>query len=222
MNALLLVGSGKISRSTSQALGEYLCEQLHAHGYETSTRIIWKAHKSDAACADMLAAAERADLLILAFPLFADSLPAPVIKTLELLAHRRSAWTADRPRRLVVIVNSGFPEAQQNDLAVAICRQFAQQAGFEWAGALRLGGGGTVNGQPLKTMPGQARYIIPALDRAAAALAEGKPVPPEAVTGMARPIIPDWAYNLMGAFGWFVQARQSKVLTRLWERPYLK
>ncbi len=220
MNALLLVGSGKISRSTSQSLGEYLCERLHAHGYETSTRILWKAHKSESTITELLAATERADLLILAFPLFADSLPAPVVKALELIAQQRMQGTA-KLQRLMVIVNSGFPEAKQNDVAVAICRQFTRQAGFEWAGALRLGGGGVVDGQPLQAVQDRAGTIIRALELSAEALAQGQVGPSEAVAAMARPIIPDWAYNLMGALGWLLQARKNKVLTRLWVRPYL-
>jgi hypothetical protein len=63
---------------------------------------------------------------------------------------RRTGGPARHPRtRLVGIVNSGFPETHQNAVALAICREFAAQSGFIWAGGLALGAGGAVGGQPL-------------------------------------------------------------------------
>lgn len=46
---------------------------------------------------------------------------------------------------MVGIVNSGFPEAFHNDTALAILRRFAAETGFQWAGGLALGGGGTID-----------------------------------------------------------------------------
>ena len=65
-----------------------------------------------------------------------------------------------------------------------------------------------------------AHNVVAALDRAAAALAAGQPVPEEVATLMARPLIPAWAYMLMGDLGWLMQARQNRALTRLAGRPF--
>ena len=104
--------------------------------------------------------------------------------------------------------------------ALAICEQFAAAAGFRWAGGLALGEGGAINGQPLAKAGGMVHNVVAALDLAAAALAEGEPVPAEAIALMARPFIPASAYMLMGDLGWLMQARRNRALTRLAARPF--
>jgi len=52
-------------------------------------------------------------------------------------------------KSIVAIANSGFPEAEHSQTALEVCRLFARQVGFDWAGGLAMGGGGMVSGQPL-------------------------------------------------------------------------
>jgi len=139
--ALLLVGSAKRPHSTSESLGRYLLGQLAGRGYETEALLIHRALKSDQGRGELLAAVERADLLLLAFPLYVDTLPALVIRALEAIAEHRRGGQGSGGGRLVAIANCGFPEASHNDTALAVCRRFAAEAGFEWAGGLALGGG---------------------------------------------------------------------------------
>ena len=120
----------------------------------------------------------------------------------------------------MTIVNCGFPEAHQTDTAVRICRRFAAEAGFEWAGALAVGAGETIHGQPLDEIKGMARNVIRSLDLAAAALAENKPVPEKAVRLMAKPLIPRWSYLLLGTRGWKKAATRHGTRDRLNNRPY--
>ena len=222
---LLLVGSAKRPRSTSESLGTYLCERLGERGFEAETLLLHRALKSDQGREDLLAAADRADVLVIAFPLYVDSLPYLVIRAMEVIAkHRkdahRQAWGELKEQQLVAIANCGFPEARQNDTALAICRQFAREAGFEWAGDLALGGGEAISGQPLSKVKGMARNVIKALDLTATALAEGKPVPQEAVESMAKPITPAWMYALLGGIGWKRQAKKHGTQKKLHDRPY--
>lgn len=221
MNALLLVGSNKLTLSASESLGTYLCEQLRAHGLTTEKRILWKSLKTQAALAELLLTVDQADLIILASPLFADSLPATVIKALEMIAQNRHP-TSHKPQRFLAIVNSGFPEAAHNDVAIAICAQFARQTGCEWAGGLRVGGGGMFGGQPLNPQQPTSRNIVRALDLSTEALANGEPVPVEVFELAARPSIPRWLYVIVGTLSWLQQAQQNKKLTRIWARPYTK
>lgn len=58
------------------------------------------------------------------------------------------------------------------------------------------------------------------LDLVAAALAAGEPAPEQAIALMAQPFIPGRAYTLMGNFGWLMEARRHRALTRLGERPF--
>ena len=219
--ALLLVGSAKpAGESSSEALGSYLLQRLAEHGIHTETHHVARAMRTEARTQELLQAVDRADLFILAFPLYVDSLPYMVIEALERIAAHRQAQPAPAPASFLAIANCGFPEVQHNDTALAICEQFAASAGLRWAGGLALGEGGAINGQPLAKAGGMVRNVVAALDLAAAALAAGEPVPAEAVALMARPFIPTRAYMLMGDVGWLAQARRNRVLTRLRARPF--
>ncbi len=219
-HVLLLVGSAKRPRSTSESLGTYLGERLGERGFETETLLLHRALKSDESRAELLAATDRADVLVIAFPLYVDSLPYLVIRAMEIVAQHRQARGEGKKQRLVAIVNCGFPEAHQNDTALAICRQFAREAGFEWAGGLALGGGEAINGKSLSQVKGMARNVTKSLDLTADALTEGQPVPQEAAEAMATPITPAWAYALLGGMGWKRRAKKHGTQKKLRDRPY--
>jgi hypothetical protein len=218
--ALLLVGSAKRPRSTSQSLGTYLLERLQEREWETETILLHRALCSEERQGELLAAVDRADLILFAFPLYVDTLPALATRALELVAAHRRDVDPPLDQRLVAIANCGFPEAQHNDTALAICQRFATETGFEWAGGLSLGGGQAINGRPLPDMGGMVRHVTQALDLTAEALAAGRPVPEEAVGLMARQFIPAWLYILMGGIGWRQQARQYGVQRQLKARPF--
>ncbi len=220
--ALLLVGSPRTRKSTSYSLGSYLVERLSAQNIQTETIYVHTSLRSPERMKALLAAVDAADLLLLAFPLYVDSLPAPLIEAMErIAAHRQGSERVDT-QRLAVIANCGFPEAHHNATALAICATFARQAGFGWAGSLALGAGeGIVHGVPLGEMDGRAIPLKKALELAAEALLAGKPIPQAAADLMARPIIPGWLYRLSGIYGWRQQAKPFGVEKLLKRQPYL-
>jgi hypothetical protein len=219
--ALLLVGSAKpAGESTSEALGGFLAQHLQQHGIETATMHVAHALRTEARTAELLAAVDAAGLVILAFPLYVDGLPYLVTRALERIAAHRRAHPTPVPAAFLAIANCGFPEAAHNTIALSICRQFAEEAGFAWAGGLALGEGGAISGRPLAEGNGMARNVVVALDRTAAAMAAGEPAPEEAVELMARPFIPATAYMLMGDLGWLMLAVRNRALMRLGARPF--
>ena len=219
--ALLLVGSPRTRKSSSQSLGGYLFEQLSARQIQTETIYIHTTMRSAERTKALLEAVEGADLVLLAFPLYIDSLPAPVIEALERIA----AYRVDRkrtPRQLfTAISNSGFPEAHHNNPALAICETFARQAGFEWAGGLALGAGeGLVHGAPLNEAGGPATPIKKALEMAAAALAAGEHIPQAGIDLLAKSFVPGWLYRAIGWYGWKQQAKRWGAEKSLKRQPY--
>jgi len=219
--ALLLVGSPKTRKSTSNSLGGYLFEQLSAQSIQTKTIYLHTVLRSPAKMQALLDAVDAADLVTLAFPLYVDSLPAPVIEVLERIAAHRQGRDPSHRQLFTAIANSGFPEAHHNATALAICAIFARQAGFEWAGSLPLGGGGMVNGVPLAEGGGKTMGIRKSLELATEALAQGQAIPQAAQDMMARPFMPPWAYRLAGDLGWIWAARSYGALRMLRRRPYL-
>ncbi len=219
--AVLLVGSPRTRKSSSQALGGYLFDRLALGQVQTETFYIHTSLYSTERMQALMEAVDAADLVMLAFPLYVDSLPAPVMAALERITARRAGKTGNRPR-FAALANCGFPESVHNQTAIAICETFARQAGFDWAGALSLGAGeGLVHGAALAEAGGPAIPIRKALDLAAAALVQGEAIPQSAVDLLAKPIIPGWLYRWMGVFGWRQQAKQYGVQNGMQRKPYL-
>ena len=218
--ALLLIGSAKpAGESSSEALGAYLLERLAALGIATETHHVAQALRTKTRTQELLQAVDRADQFILAFPLYVDGLPYLATAALERIAAHRQAQASPRPAAFLAIANCGFPEAHHNATALAICEQFADAAGFRWAGGLALGAGGAIHGQPLASAGGMVRNVVAALDLAAAALAAGEPVPHQVAERMAQPLMPALAYMLMGDVGWLMTAQRNHVLTKLGAQP---
>ena len=218
--ALLLVGSPKTHKSTSNSLGGYLFEGLDAQGIQTETIYLHTVLRSPARMQALLEALDQADLVTLAFPLYVDSLPAPVIEALERIAAHRQGRDSTQSKLFAAIANCGFPEAHHCATALAICEMFALQAGFEWVGGLALGGGEMVNGAALAEAGGMTIRIRKALELAAETLVQGQAIPDAAREMMAAPVIPHWGYRLMGGLGWLQRAKQFGALKQLRRKPY--
>lgn len=217
---LLLVGSPRRSRSTSLSLGSYLLARLQALGWQTQTLRIVAELREDGTREALLAAVDQADLIVLAAPLYLDSLPSEAIRALEYIAQRRGDGQAPKEQALVAIINSGFPESHQNDLALAMCRRFAVQVGMRWAGGLALGGGPAIDGQPLDRHSRALRPVADALDVMATALDQGQPVPAQAQHLSSRQWMPHWLYRLDGNLLWCRLALKRRSVTKLRARPY--
>lgn len=218
---LLLTGSPRGKMSTSQALGGFLLDRLEERGIATETVRLYTAQKSLERRAMLLHHVDEADLVVLAFPVYVDSLPAPVIASLERIALHRRQTRSRRPQRFVALSNCGFPEPAHTETPLAICAQFARESGFAWAGGLGLGGGeGLVHGTPLKELGGRAARLRKALDVTAGSLAAGRPVPEEAEALLARPAIPPWLYRMVGDLSWRRASRQNDVQHALKATPY--
>jgi len=219
--ALLLVGSPRGKTSSSQMLGGYLFERLAERGIQTESIRLQTILRSEQKQQAMLEAVAAADLVMLAAPLYVDSLPAQTFRMLELIAAGRQDRVEPRPQRFSAIINCGFPEANHNRTALAICQEFAHQSGFEWAGGLSLGAGeGIVHGAPLEESDRKTLPIRKSLELTAEAFAIGKPVPEEAVALIEKPVIPAWMYFLIGTYGWTQKAKENGTERQLGAQPY--
>ena len=97
-HALLLVGSARQPHSTSASLGKYLLDQLEKHDFDTESILIHHSLKSDDGNRELLSATDRSDLLIVAFPLYVDSLPFQVIQIMEIIEQHRQTQKDGRTR----------------------------------------------------------------------------------------------------------------------------
>jgi len=218
-HAALWVGSAKPrGTSTSEALGGLLLRELAARGWTTET--VHAAHAlrlGRAAEPRLVKAVRRADLLVLAAPVYWDALPALVVHGLEVLA--KTHLGPARPA-LLPIVQCGFPELEHTRLALDVASLAADEIGLGWAGHLAMAGGGMIDGRPLERSPHRFAHQIAALVAAAEALDEGDPVPARATLGFAHLSIPKGLYNVIGQVGWAASALRSGHLFELGRRPF--
>jgi hypothetical protein len=219
MNVLILTGSPKGRVSASFSLASKLAEGLRENDVSVSLESVHAGLRTEEGTRRLLDAVDGTDLVVLAFPLYVDSLPAPLTRLLELVAERRSGVASPGTPRLAAIVQCGFPEAHQCDTAVGICRLFAERTGMRWAGALAMGMGGSIGGD-IRRLPGGGKNILDALKMAAESLAKGDAIVAEATTLFARPLMPRWLYTMVGNLGWRKQLRKNKARRPLTYRPY--
>ncbi len=217
--AVLLVGSARPrGESTSEALGAHLMARLAEGGVDTETFFVSRCRRPEKERL-LQEAVDRADLCVLATPLYVDALPYLVTRCFEHLTVHRAEKRSESSARFAALVNCGFPEWEQTRIALAICRVFARQAGFTWVGGLGLGEGEAIHGQNLEDLGRQTRHVRRGLELVAEALLAGRPIPTEAQELLARPMIPPRLYTALGTFRWWRTARRHGALGRMSDRP---
>jgi len=108
--AVLLVGSAKpAGTSTSEVLGRYLCARLAERGVATTVLFVGRSPASHAD-RQLLAALADANLFVLATPVYVDSLPYLVTRTLEYVSQSAPKWRA--PCAFAALTNCGFPQPE--------------------------------------------------------------------------------------------------------------
>lgn len=218
--ALLLVGSPKAKRSTSEVLGGYVLDELQKNGFKTEKENVHRLLKADNGSEKLIKLVNTCDILIFSSPLYIDSIPAPVVRAMEIIAESKREQNQSNKQLMLAITNCGFPEASHNHLALDIYKHFAKEAGFEWVGGLALGGGGTIGGQPLTKFGRMTKNIIKSLDLTTFALLNGNMIPEEAIKLMEKPMVPNWLYILVGHHGWRTAAKKYGVHQKLNNQPY--
>ncbi|MFX1469758.1 MAG: NAD(P)H-dependent oxidoreductase [Promethearchaeota archaeon] len=218
--ALLLIGSPRVENSTSASLGNYLISKLEEFGMMSEIGFIHRLVNREEKIKSLFEMIEKADLIILTFPLYVDSLPAPVIKAMELIKGERDRINSKKSKNFIAISNNGFPEWFQNATALKICRIFAEDCGFTWKGGLALGQGGSIAGRPLQEIGGMVRNVVKGLDITAQALTDGKEIPQEAIDLFSKKFIPNSLYNAVVNLGWRRQASKYGTKKKIRAKPY--
>ncbi len=161
-----------------------------------------------------LAGLLRADALLIAFPLYVDALPAPLVKVLTLL--ERAAFGAGKLPKMYALVNCGFYEAGHNQIALDIVENFCARAGLPWGYGLGIGSGGFAV-QDKNMAKGPAANVYAALRELADAMLRGG----DGQNRFATPRIPRFVYKLGGNMMWYRMSKKNGVRRDLGARPHL-
>jgi multimeric flavodoxin WrbA len=204
---LLLNGSPR--RGNSLALASHLSDLLTQKGLECHTLDIGKMPLDD-----LFTAMGEADVVILSFPLYVDSLPGSLTRILEQI---HTGFNGEG-RAFAAIVNCGFPESDQAATAVDITRNFARSTGFRWLGGLSMGAGGAIGDRSVAECGGMLRNVVAGLNLAADDIYQERDISAEAVRLVGLPLFPHLLYRVMAGQHFRRQAKKNGA--KIYDRPY--
>jgi len=108
------------------------------------------------------------EALLIIFPLYVDSLPAPLINVLGRI-EKISSEVSVKPQ-VYAIVNCGFFDAKQNAAALEMIKSFSIRAKLPWGYGIGIGGGGMLSSMGDNWSKGPVSGIHKALNDMAAAI----------------------------------------------------
>ena len=197
MNICLIDGSPKPKGSTSGRILTVIEQNLGlGHQY---TRFDTAVGNPDA----LIESLGGSDVILLAFPLYADGIPAHLLRLLT--AVENTIISVAKGAVLYVIVNNGFYEARQNTIALSMTRIFCEKSGLVWGQGLAIGGGGMLASAPL-TIP-----LMKSIRNVLVKLADNIQTKKTAETLFAQPDIPRRFYIIGAHMGWRMSAKQNGV-----------
>ena len=208
--------SPKTRESISGMLIEKMEEILNTKIEVTQAVQLTRPEKSPEAVSKTVAGILNADVLLVVFPLYVDSLPAPLIKLLTLL--EQAAKASSPLPKVYAICNCGFYEAEHTRLALRMVRHFARSAGLTWGYGIGVGCGGFVYATRNNMGKGPAANVYTALCALGEAIRNSKVEAHDDV--FVTPGIPRFLYKLGGHMGWRQTARKNGVQRKLGDRPH--
>ena len=160
----------------------------------------------------------KADTLLIVFPLYVDSLPAPLVKLLTMI-EQETANTKGRLPVVYAVCNCGFYEAEHNRLALNIVENFAIRSGLSWGYGIGVGCGGFLLSQSKNMTKGSVAHVYTALQELGSAINEGGP---ERDNVFITPKIPRIIYKFGGNMGWRQMAKKYGTQKSLRAKPHLE
>ncbi len=165
-----------------------------------------------------------ADEVVLALPLYTDSMPGIVKGFLETVA--RADKTRLQGKRIAFIIQSGFPEGIHTEALGSYLARLCERIGFIHLGTLRKGGVEGIRMMPARSVAKiQARFV-----KAGHELGVRGSFSPESIHAMAEPRTLGWKgralIRLLGGMGllnfyWNTMLKKHGAFERRFDAPYL-
>lgn len=192
MKILMICGSPRRKNSTSQ----YLLQALAGKLKEDAEVVL--CQMADPNIAENI---EDSQAVIAAFPLYVDGIPAGFLEALK------NAEAAIKQKRVsakaYVIVNNGFYDAVQNEIAIHMFWKWCEKCGLEKGCALGVGAGEMVQMAPLGHGP--SANLGRAVDRLAEDIRQGS----SRETVYIEPNFPRFLYKMSGNITWKQKIRKN-------------
>jgi multimeric flavodoxin WrbA len=218
---LLLIGSPKKERSTSFTIGKYLMKRLHANDCNKNSIFINDALKSKDGIDEMINKFNESDIILLCYPLYVDSIPAPIIRAFELITEGRRKLKRQKNQIFFAAGNCGYYEGSQIENSANVCRIFATENELSWYGSMSIGAGGIYSGKELEALGGMATRLRSALDLTAESILNNSIIPMEKIQKLTTPPFPRFFYQAAVTISFKSEAKKNNCYKSMNHRPYI-
>lgn len=202
-NVLVLIGSPRTKESNSEVISNELINKLSSKDINCTRLYLENLAKGqEGVLEDNI---NKAEVIILAAPVYENSVPSIVLKAFELLHENKNKITSQN-RSMLVIANSGFCDTEGCKNLIAACSLFSKAMSFQWLGGITVVPGTLIEGGKLgKTYKNLAK----ALDFIAEDIYMGRKLSEEAFKLTSKPVINPFIYRVAG------RIIQNKVIKKL-------
>jgi len=139
---IIINGSHRAPISNSKRYSKYLMKFLKL---KTEEFLINK-NNYDEISKELFSASK----VILIFPLYVDSIPSILLGFLNRLEKLGEKYKS-RPT-VYIVINCGFIESEQNNVAISIMEYFLKKNGYSYGGVLSIGSGEAILDSPFRGM----------------------------------------------------------------------
>jgi multimeric flavodoxin WrbA len=137
MKIALINGSPKPKESASSSIIEDLKSLISKSKIEIYSCELHKAQINEIQKEELYSC----DALVFIFPLYVDGIPSHLLNDLTSLQQYFNLKTT-KQIRVYTVVNCGFYEGRQNEIAIETIKNWTYKAGLLWGQGLGIGGGG--------------------------------------------------------------------------------
>ena len=212
-NTVIINGSPKAKDSGSGRLIEKIGELLERKPTIYHANRLIRRENNVTELSNIL----KADVLLFVFPLYIDSLPAPLIKLLTIIENEAMNVNGKGPI-VYAICNCGFFEPEHNRVAIDTVKNFSAHVGMSWGYGIGIGGGALVASQSKNISPkGSAANVYTVLCEL------GKDIESpykEKRDVFINPTMPRFLYKLVGNLGWYQMAIKYGSIRSLKAKPH--
>lgn len=155
----------------------------------------------------LIAEMENYSDVIIAFPLYADSLPVGLLNFLKNLGNN---LPMQRPV-ISILINCGFLEYEQNSVAVSMIRYFCRRNNFPIGSTLMLGGGEAILGTPFRNI------AVRAIKKLSESVNKGN----YKIITTTMPL-PKWLFKIAARSYWIRYGKKFGVSEKEMQRPEIE
>lgn len=193
-NILIVSGSPRGKNGNTASIAEYAYKKLTLEQLQSA--ILYLETEINRV-ENILKHMDAADVIILAIPVYQNSVPGLVMEFFEKVYNNKNILIR-KERKLLVIANSGFAERGAGSGAIKTCMLFARDIGMVWMGGFTAAPGTLIDGKALEKTGNTYQRLRLMIDIIPGCIRSGKAIPEDALHLMDKPLMSPLIYRIAG------------------------